>query len=92
MGPLQFAIHLAGFAAPAVLLALLLAFLGRALMPNQPSARSVWACIAINFVVGLAVLGAGLWFFGTDGKMATYAALVVVVATSQWIASRAWRA
>jgi len=26
-----------------------------------------------------------------DGKMATYAALVLAVATSQWLLARAWR-
>jgi hypothetical protein len=41
--------------------------------------------------VGVAVLAAGLWFFGRDGKMATYAALVVAVATCEWIGRRAWR-
>jgi hypothetical protein len=39
----------------------------------------------------LVVLAAGLWWFGHDGKMATYAALAVAVATSQWLAGRAWR-
>jgi hypothetical protein len=36
-------------------------------------------------------LGVGLWFFGRDGKMASYAALLVVAATSQWIGGRGWR-
>lgn len=91
MDLLQLSIHFAGFAAPALLLALLLAVLGPALMPKRPTARTVWACAAINFVAGLAVLAAGLWWFGRDGKMATYAALVVAVATSQFLAGGAWR-
>jgi hypothetical protein len=91
MGPLQFAIHFASFAAPAALVALLLAIVGRVVVPDRPAARSIWLPAAINFVAGLGVLGAGLWFFGHDGKMATYAALVLVMGTSQWLASRAWR-
>ncbi|MDO9361106.1 MAG: hypothetical protein Q7T70_19215 [Polaromonas sp.] len=91
MDPLQLATHFAGFAAPALVLAVLLAVLGPALTPNRPAVLSVWACAAINFVAGLVVLAAGLWWFGRDGKMATYAALVVGVATSQWLAGRAWR-
>ena len=91
MGPIQLAIHFAGFAAPALLVGLLLAVLGPVFTPNRPAVLSVWACTAINFVAGLVVLAAGLWWFGHDGKMATYAALVVAVATSQWLASRAWR-
>jgi hypothetical protein len=37
------------------------------------------------------VLGAGLWYFGVDGKMATYAGLAVAVASTQWVLCRAWR-
>jgi hypothetical protein len=37
------------------------------------------------------VLLVGLWWWGVDGKMATYAALVGVVASCQWLFSRAWR-
>jgi hypothetical protein len=38
------------------------------------------------------VLAAGLWHFGVDGKMATYAALVIAVASCQWICDPGWRA
>jgi hypothetical protein len=37
------------------------------------------------------VLAAGLWVFGRDGKMATYAALVVVVGSTQWLMGGGWR-
>jgi hypothetical protein len=37
------------------------------------------------------VLLAGLWFFGRDGKMLTYAALVVASATVQWVMLGLWR-
>jgi hypothetical protein len=36
----------------------------------------------------VACWGRGLWYFGVDGKMATYAALVVVVAPCQWLCQR----
>lgn len=91
MGPLQLAFHFAGFAAPALLVGVLLAVLGPAMTPSRPATLSLWAFVAINFVAGLAALAAGLWWFGNDGKMASYAALVVAAATSQWVASRAWR-
>jgi hypothetical protein len=39
----------------------------------------------------VAVLASGLWWFGRDGKMATYTALVIAVATCQWLSGRAWR-
>ena len=45
----------------------------------------------LTIAAGLVALGAGLWWFGRDGKMATYAVLVVAVATAQWVVGRAWR-
>ena len=43
---------------------------------------------AIIFIVNMFVLIAGLVLFGNDGKMATYAALVLAAATCQWVMSR----
>lgn len=91
MGPLDLTLHLMSFAAPAVVTALLLPLAARALMPKHAAALSYRAQAAINCIAGLLVLGAGLWYFGRDGKMATYAALVVVMATAQWVSLRAWR-
>ena len=85
MGPSDLLIHLLSFLAPAVGVALLVALAGPLLLPRQGSARSWWAQAAINSVAGALVLGAGLWWGGVDGKMATYAALVVVIATCQWL-------
>lgn len=82
--------HLLNFAAPAFAVALLVALAARWLLPAS-SRRPLWASFVINFLAGLAVLGAGLWYFGRDGKMATYAALVLAVATIQWVSGRAWR-
>ena len=55
--------------------------------------RSVgWSRLAAWAVAGSAVaLLAGLVWTGRDGKMATYAALVAVVATTQWLAGRGWQ-
>ena len=38
---------------------------------------------AINFVAGSAALLVGLWFFGNDGKMATYAAMLLMGTVAQ---------
>jgi hypothetical protein len=83
--------HVLSFAAPALAVALLVTLAGRWLLPRGAPRPAWWALLAINFVAGLAALGAGLWFFGRDGKMASYAAMVVVVATAQWLGGRAWR-
>ena len=92
MGPLDFLLHLLSFAAPAMAVALLVALAARLVLPRRPENGSWWRHAAINLVAGLVALGAGLWYFGVDGKMATYGALVGAVATSQWICARAWRA
>ena len=84
--------HMLSFAAPALAVALLLAAGGGWLLPRKAPRPAWWLLLAINFLAGLAVLGAGLWYFGLDGKMATYAGLVLVVATAQWVVGRPWRA
>ena len=91
MGPLDLLIHLLSFLAPAFLLAILVGLAGRLVLPAG-SRPALWRSILVNFLAGAGVLLAGLWFFGRDGKMATYAALVIVVATVQWLSGRAWRA
>jgi len=83
--------HLIGFVAPAVAVAVLVALGARVVMPGRAYVRPWWLQSAINSIVGVMVLAAGLWHFGVDGKMATYAALVVAVASCQWATSRAWR-
>jgi hypothetical protein len=83
--------HLFNFAAPALFLALLLALGGRFLGPKGASALAWYAQAAINSVVGCAVLLAGLWWLGRDGRMLTYAALVLMCASCQWLLQRGWR-
>lgn len=91
MGPSDLFFHLIGFTAPAVAVAVLVALAARLLMPGRANVRPWWLESAINSIVGVLVLVAGLWHFGVDGKMATYAALVLAVASCQWATSRGWR-
>ena len=91
MGPFDLAIHLANFAAPALGMAVLMGIFSLFRRPKQPFPL-VWpAQLAINFTIGITTLGASLWHFGHDGMVATYVALVVAVATSQWVMERGWR-
>jgi hypothetical protein len=74
--------HLAGFVAPALVMALLLG-LGprwRASGRTRPWTRSV----GLLFGAGVLVLLAGLVFYGRDARMGTYAALVLVQGTLGW--------
>lgn len=91
MGPLDLFLHLLSFVAPAVAVGLGVALAARIVMPRQSPARSWWGQAALNSIAGVLVLAAGLWHFGVDGKMASYAALVIVVAICQWVCGRAWR-
>jgi hypothetical protein len=83
--------HLLNFAAPALALALLLPLAARFLMSKNPKPLAWWLQVAINFVACSVALLASLWWWGADGKMAGYAALVLVGASSQWLVSRGWR-
>jgi hypothetical protein len=91
MGFLDAANHLLNFFAPAAFMALLVALSSLFFKSNKPFAQRYIAEAAINFVACAVVLLAGLWFFGNDGKMATYSAMVLVSATVQWVVLKAWR-
>ena len=91
MGPIDLLFHVLSFSAPALALAVLLPLGARVLLPRGRVLLSWRAQIALNAVVGIGILALGLWHFGVDGKMATYAALVLGTATAQWIGTAGWR-
>lgn len=91
MGTLNLLMHLLNFAAPAFGMAALMLGFTLVLNRNRPAVISGWVQLGLNFGVGLATLALGLWFFGRDGMVATYGALVVGVATSQWVINKSWR-
>jgi len=91
MGPIAAANHLLNFIAPALVVALLLVLACRLLMRERSAARGLWRQWAVVSVVGCAVLLAGLVGLGRDGKMLTYAGLVVACASAQWVLLRGWR-
>jgi hypothetical protein len=85
MGFLALLNHVINFVAPALWLALLMPLLSRIFMKNRPVAYAMYRQSAIHFVVGVAALLLGLVLFGRDGKMLTYLAVVLSIATSQWL-------
>ena len=84
MGPLDLINHLLNFAAPAVLVGFFLALVAPWVLRGSTARRPRVACGLVNSLCGLAALMAGLWFFGNDGKMASYLALLAVSAASQF--------
>jgi small basic protein len=45
----------------------------------------------VSGVLGTAILAGGLVFWGVDGKMATYSALVIACGTAQWLMCKGWQ-
>ena len=88
--------HILNLIAPAAVVALLLVLLSRIfsrfLASKKPVSQSIWAQVAIIFIVNVVVLAAGLVFFGDDGKMATYAAMVLASSVCQWVLFKGWKA
>ena len=82
--------------APALFVALGLVLLsrlmGRLFTSKRLLRQSFWRHVAIIFIANVLVLAAGLVFFGNDGKMLTYAGLVLVSAVCQWVLSGSNRA
>jgi hypothetical protein len=92
MGFLDLLNHALNFVAPAAWVATLVAIAARLTMRKKPGVPALRWQIAINFIASAAALVLGLWFFGRDGKMATYTGMALLCATSQWLMVRGWQA
>ena len=88
MGLLDTLNHLFNFLAPALAVAIVLALLGPLSMRKRPGAPVLIAQVAINFIAASVALVLGLWFFGNDGKMATYAAMLLLCTAAQATSGR----
>ncbi len=80
-------IHLLNLAFPAGLTTVCLVMLTPILVQKPRSAYRFWLQALIIFAVGLISLVAGLLFWGQDGKMWTYAGMVLAMGLSQatWV-------
>lgn len=76
--------HLANFLVPAVVMAVILALMPRLRRKAKGSRGGFWREVGWSSLAGTVVLVAGLAWFGRDGKMATYAALVLVQGSLAW--------
>lgn len=90
MGPIDFLVHFANFLAPALFLGLALPLAARGVLRGSRRGR-FWLQAGLVALAAAAVLVAGLWGFGRDGKMATYAAMVLAAGSAQWLLARAWK-
>ena len=83
--------HVVNFTAPAFAVAVLTALLARKLVFTNGDRPGFRMLVVGGSAASVMVLAGGLWMFGRDGKMSTYAAMVVVCATTQWVMARAWK-
>ena len=84
MGPIDALWHLGNLLVPALGLAALSAALAKLLWRRELVAVGWRALAASAAVANAAIVVAGLVVFGRDGRMATYAAMVVVCALTLW--------
>lgn len=84
-------LHFFNFVAPALVMAVMLPGIGRLLMGRNHALPRWWLQVVLNALVGMLTLGLCFWFFGRDGKMAAYGALVLAMSCSQWLLMKAWR-
>jgi hypothetical protein len=76
--------HALNFFLPAAFVAAVMGFSGCFFKKKRPAILSFPAEFAIHFVACSAVLVLGLVLSGRDGKMLTYAAMVLASAALQW--------
>ena len=88
--------HLINFMAPALFVALGLVLwvrlIERFFRSKRPLTQSLYAQAATIFIVNLLILLTGLVVFGNDGKMLTYAALMLGAALCQGVLLGSFRA
>jgi len=84
VNPLDAFWHLANFFAPAVFVGVALPLLARLLWRRELRGLALRPAIAWAVGSGMGVLVGGLVVFGRDGKLATYAAMLLACAFSLW--------
>jgi ABC-type branched-subunit amino acid transport system permease subunit len=78
--------HLFEFVYPALAMGLLCAAGAKGLWRKELSGTPWWRLAGAVALAGIAVLTIGLAVFGRDGRMLSYAALVIVSAVVLWFA------
>ena len=91
MSPLDALNHLLNLFAPAAAMAVLLVWGGRLFLRQCHPLCAWWKQMLLQWLLGSMVLAAGMALWGHDGKMLTYAALVVATASGQWVLLRGWK-
>lgn len=77
-------IHFLNFVAPALAVGTLMGVFSAWSSKKRKISSGLMPLIMQNTLCGVVALAMGLWWFGNDGKMLSYAAMVLVVASYQW--------
>lgn len=89
MGVFELINHLLNFAWPALALAVAMPLLVRWTPLGRGAAHGLTRQMLVVALVNLAVLVAGLLWFGRDGKMVTYLAMAAASASTLWLLHKA---
>ncbi len=84
MEPFDFLNHLANFFVPALALGAVAAALAKVAWRADLAAQPWWRMAALAAAANMVVTIAGLAGFGRDGRMATYAAMVLATSVTLW--------
>ncbi|MSQ65179.1 MAG: hypothetical protein EXR37_02305 [Limnohabitans sp.] len=85
MDVMSLTVHLLNFIAPACAVASWMALVTPLVSRISPSWRAWRRQFLLNSVIGGCVLLIGLLWLGNDGKVLTYAAMVLACAATQWL-------
>ena len=88
MGAWSFWWHLTNFALPALALSAMLTCVAVGWPWRAALRRRWWRAFGLLFALGLAVLLAGLWLLGRDGKLLTYLLLVLALGSGAYAVQR----
>lgn len=84
MEPLDFLNHLVNLFVPAIALAAVAAALAKLAWRAELAAQAWWRLAVLAAAANMVVTTAGLMGFGRDGRMATYAAMVLATGITLW--------
>jgi hypothetical protein len=88
MDVLSLIVHVLNFSAPAVAVAAWITLISPLIWRSSSPWKAWKSRFVLNSLAGVLMLLLGFIWFGRDGKMISYAAMVLACATSQWLLTR----
>ena len=88
MDGLSLIVHVLNFSAPAVGVSAWITLISPLIWRGSGRWKAWKSRFVLNSLAGLLVLLVGMIWTGQDGKMISYAAMVLACATSQWLLTR----